>query len=935
MFAVNFLTYLLHGGNTAAQVSFQGTENASSAGTALFSALFSQALQHPVQNPSNGLRDFHGLFSQNETPNTGTFGNLVSVNVGETDADIKAAVSRTYPQIQLAKSATIWKLNEPLSIQLVENGQENSVAVTAVQFIPVSPVSDQKLRGDAPEGLAVPIAFLALTVEGINSGGQPMDSASTNGSSPTGSKPVNGTGPSFPAEFKQSGKLLVPIVIAQGEHGSGDATWGTTVFHSPSETAVRVEVGDGEWLPLNGQRGTTELTANRSMVSRPSSSTTQETTVSTPQADLQIDGVKLPGNSKDTPMMGLKAEQPNTPFAKNVPGKPQAQWTPNVTASQSSGVQTGLLESVADSGNHQQASKPLASNSARVSLSSSAQPVSMQTEPVIPTERAGTPGTHNVSKSNAPSGSQQVVQQIDQNLFAQANSAKIQGFQFPLQEGASGVPREGGQAPMVGAASPQISAAEIETPGVRGQNSQPLIVGESATNPAGDVPVNVGKPAGTPRMNEPIPVMKSRHTLESGVQQPIPSVTEPTETGSAPVQQPSATVRVSPSDKARLLQMFRLFLVSANPQSGGDVEPVAITSGNPVGGAVSAMAHPMRKGLEQLLKFPTVSNMPQGEIPLVSLTETGSRGIERTFMPGGKTVVASDSMLSATAVNVAEMVPAAKKKIQGKSLASHRTFPSREHALDGVLFGDSRVKMVKTGDEPQQHSRPMMAQETPSPGKNVETMANTATRVARGNGITKTTDSVAGTSGLADTVESGVVKSPLFTGAEGNAITKMNGGKPIVQNTPMNVPPMTARLEDVMEMITRWTEQMRYRSTATQQEITIQLRPETLGAIRVWLSMKENKLHARIETQRPEATAVIHQSSAQLISRLEEMNIHVQQFDVQTNSEFSAFHARQEGRERFAGQAGHSTGFESENNATGNATRQPRWVGYNTIDLIA
>ena len=486
---------------------------------------------------------------------------------------------------------------------------------------------------------------------------------------------------------------------------------------------------------------------------------------------------------------------------------------------------------------------------------------------------------------------------------------------------------------MGGAVSTQISAGKIEPRDVRGQNSQPLIVGESATNLAGDALANVGKPAGTPRTNEPIPAMKPRHTSDSSAQQPMPSVTETTETGSAPVQQPSATVRVSPSGKARLLQMFRQFLVSANPQSGE--ESVPNTTGNPVGGAVSAMAHPMRKGLEQLLKSPTVSNLPQGENPLVSQTETGSRGIERTFMPGGRTVMAPDGVPSATAVNVAEMVPAAKKKIQGKSLASHGTFPSREHVADSVLFGDSRVKMVKSGNGPQQHTRLMMAQETPSPGENVETMANTAPRVARGNGMTKTTDSVPGTSGLADTVENGVVKSPLFSGAEGNAITKMNGGKPIVQNTPMNLPPMTARLEDVMEMITRWTEQMRYRSTATQQEITIQLRPETLGAIRVWLSMKENKLHARIETQRPEATAVIHQSSAQLISRLEEMNIQVQQFDVQTNSEFSAFHARQEGRERFAGQAGHSTGFESENNATGNATRQPRWVGYNTIDLIA
>jgi len=119
--------------------------------------------------------------------------------------------------------------------------------------------------------------------------------------------------------------------------------------------------------------------------------------------------------------------------------------------------------------------------------------------------------------------------------------------------------------------------------------------------------------------------------------------------------------------------------------------------------------------------------------------------------------------------------------------------------------------------------------------------------------------------------------------------TKVNSAKGIVQNTPMNLPPMTARLEDVMEMITRWTEQMRYRTTATQQEITIQLRPETLGAIRVWLSMKENK----------------------------------------------AFHARQGSPEQFAGQTENGSQFEPENNTTDNVTRQPRWVGYNTIDLIA
>ncbi len=146
--------------------------------------------------------------------------------------------------------------------------------------------------------------------------------------------------------------------------------------------------------------------------------------------------------------------------------------------------------------------------------------------------------------------------------------------------------------------------------------------------------------------------------------------------------------------------------------------------------------------------------------------------------------------------------------------------------------------------------------------------------------------------------------------------------------------PMVQRIEDLVALMGKWVERVRYQNQPGYQTMQIQLQPESLGMVRMMISMKENKLQAHIETQRPEAAALIQQHSQQLISRLQELNVQVQQFDVQTQSDWNAFHAQAEGRQQSSKEqqryaAAPEGGIPEEEG------RRPRWVGYNTIDVFA
>jgi len=934
MFAVNFLTYLVGGGNSASPVSSQGTDNASSANTFPFRALLHQALQLPVDQSSGNPGESQGLFPPNAAFQTNDFNSLVHVETtGETDPDVKAIVARTYPHVQLAKSGTIWKFNAPVPIQVVKNGKEISVAATAVQFISARPVTDDTLRTGKNEIPSVPIAFLAVTVEGARATGQSMNLLGTKGSTSIRNEPIKGTEPSLPAAVNQSGKLLVPILLAQGEQLSGDSTWGTTVFHSPSEAAVRVEVGDGEWLPLIGQRNKAGMGGDSLPLTKPSLPTVQGTTVGSPQSNLQPPEGKPFPHFKYTPLVGMKAEHSTGPLVQAADGKQWAMVTQPAPSVQTGKVQSATGEAVRNAEENPQA-KPFASGVNNILTSSLGKHGASRTERLMLTSSTFAPGISETVKDNAPSVAQRMVQQREQAGSLQEQTAAVTKPQAVFHKMAGAMPsRLEGQAGISGRASGNVSSGENEGHAVNIQNLQPAGFNDSSHKSPGDVLIPSGKPAGTIWVDDAVSGGKTPKTASASPLQQRPSMLEAKDTTPAQIQQTSETLQLLPSGKAKLLQVLRQLLSSGNAQSGAQHFQQA--SGNYGEDVASTITHPRKGTLERVLKSIPVSNTSQGKPTLLTQGGNSNSSIERTFMPAGKPLMTPDGVPAVPIANVVEMVQPVMGRLRGKTPASQNTFQLSENALEPSAAWESTKSTDKSGNKLPQMAKPVTAQELPTNGDMPGSRFASAPHVERGTISGKTTIQTPGNAGAAETMENELVKSPLLSGTEGGMATKVNSAKGIVQNTPMNLPPMTARLEDVMEMITRWTEQMRYRTTATQQEITIQLRPETLGAIRVWLSMKENKLHARIETQRPEAAAVIHQSSEQLISRLEEMNIHVQQFDVQTNSEFSAFHARQGSPEQFAGQTENGSQFEPENNTTDNATRQPRWVGYNTIDLIA
>lgn len=123
------------------------------------------------------------------------------------------------------------------------------------------------------------------------------------------------------------------------------------------------------------------------------------------------------------------------------------------------------------------------------------------------------------------------------------------------------------------------------------------------------------------------------------------------------------------------------------------------------------------------------------------------------------------------------------------------------------------------------------------------------------------------------------------------------------------------------------------------QNVFLQLEPESLGLVRIRLELKDNMLRGHLEASRPEALQILHQQQPQLVNKLENLGIQVRQLDLNLNQNmdsraaFSHYRPDGDGKKRFG--SGEGEFSNSENSLDEPVTNIPKWMGYNTIDLMA
>ncbi len=95
----------------------------------------------------------------------------------------------------------------------------------------------------------------------------------------------------------------------------------------------------------------------------------------------------------------------------------------------------------------------------------------------------------------------------------------------------------------------------------------------------------------------------------------------------------------------------------------------------------------------------------------------------------------------------------------------------------------------------------------------------------------------------------------------------------------------TAQTPNPAELISSLVRQFQMAVKNNSREITLQLRPEHLGLVRIRLKMKDDRLSGKVEVSSPEIQQLLHRHSQDLTHRLQEMHINLDhlEFDLLNN----------------------------------------------------
>ncbi|RMG63735.1 MAG: flagellar hook-length control protein FliK [Calditrichaeota bacterium] len=147
--------------------------------------------------------------------------------------------------------------------------------------------------------------------------------------------------------------------------------------------------------------------------------------------------------------------------------------------------------------------------------------------------------------------------------------------------------------------------------------------------------------------------------------------------------------------------------------------------------------------------------------------------------------------------------------------------------------------------------------------------------------------------------------------------------------------------QQLSELFQRWVRQLDARIGFHQQDITIQLEPEALGAMRLKLQLKDNVLQGRLEVSQPETARLLLAHQGSLTQRMADLGVQVGQLEVSVNSDLPSgtqFTGSQQGNQQNSGHGGNGTPSGSTASAMAAAeleTSHHKWLGYNTIDYLA
>ncbi len=149
---------------------------------------------------------------------------------------------------------------------------------------------------------------------------------------------------------------------------------------------------------------------------------------------------------------------------------------------------------------------------------------------------------------------------------------------------------------------------------------------------------------------------------------------------------------------------------------------------------------------------------------------------------------------------------------------------------------------------------------------------------------------------------------------------------------------MTDMTESFPSLLKNWIAQVRYSGQAHRQEIWIKLRPASLGLVRIRLKMEGERLTGKVEASHPEALRVLQHHYQQLMDRLRESQIEIQQFDLDLNRDLQEEPTmrQQDARQSLSGDSHPANEADIQTPISENhRIKQPRWLGYNTIDYLA
>ncbi len=147
--------------------------------------------------------------------------------------------------------------------------------------------------------------------------------------------------------------------------------------------------------------------------------------------------------------------------------------------------------------------------------------------------------------------------------------------------------------------------------------------------------------------------------------------------------------------------------------------------------------------------------------------------------------------------------------------------------------------------------------------------------------------------------------------------------------------------QQLSELFRRWVHHIKAQIGPRRQEISIYLKPESLGRIRLTLQLKEDVLHGKLEVSRPETARLLVAHQSDLTQRMADLDVRVGQLDVSVNSDLPS-------GAQFAGSHqgnAHQGAYQGRNAADGRAAgsmpagepevTNHKWLGYNTIDYLA